>query len=491
MNKSGIQKAQLMIGLLIVLALIVRATLIHYLSEAGADWAVYQRFAVNIFNGNGFSLSDSGASVIVPSSGGYYPGFPAFVALAWILFGEQSVNAVLWGQLVLYLVALYWLLNSLLNLTQNINIVIGSGILFALSPLTVGWSRFPLTETLAIAASMWFLAEIVNSLAANKLRSVHLATALTASTYIRPDTILMAIALIPLSISIYQTKRQVFISILILILLTSIPISAWMVINVVIGRVPLSMHEGTGFYPDGYRTWVKTWAVNERERDDAMLGDQRYAKFQQSKFLAEVEAKEATDLIAKLQEKDGVVRSESVDAQFQKLANKKYSEYSISIKAELYWAKAYNLLLSPFSVWGLPVAVGYVDKTAILRAIGSFNAYKLDELLVNRKAAILIRLLAYTYQVLFFVSFFIIILLASIGWKRGIRKPFQPHASYGNFLVWTSASVMFSRLVFFVALGNLESRYLVEAIPWLECSLAFCIFSNRESLSDSRIPLCV
>ena len=231
MNIPAITKKHLLFALVLLLAFVVRALLIIYAQTNGGDWLTYERFADNILHGNGFSLSDPASSVIVPSSGGYYPGFPAFIALVWLLFGK-SVMAVLWAQLVLYILALYWLLTSLLKLTNNIHLVTGAGLLLALSPLTAGWSRFPLTESLAITASMWFLAEIINSLAVKKLRVLPLAAALAASIYIRPDTVLMAIAVLPVSMHLYERKRDSFKQIVVVILLTSVPVTAWMVRNV-------------------------------------------------------------------------------------------------------------------------------------------------------------------------------------------------------------------------------------------------------------------
>ncbi len=115
-----------------------------------------------------------------------------------------------------------------------------TGLVFALSPLQVGWFRYVLTEPLAIATSIWFLAELIISVADRKLRPVHLALALSASIYIRPDTIFMAISAPFVSYYIYGVKnafRQAFV----FMLLTAIPASGWLARNGVIGHAPLSM----------------------------------------------------------------------------------------------------------------------------------------------------------------------------------------------------------------------------------------------------------
>lgn len=470
----AITKKQILFALVLLLAFVVRSLLILYAQTNGGDWVVYERFADNIFNGNGFSLSDPDSSVIIPSSGHYYPGFPAFIALVWLLFGK-SVTAVLWVQLALFMLAFYWLLTSLLKLTKSINIVFGAGILLALSPLTAGWSRFPLTESLAITASLWFLAEIINSLAVKKLRVLPLSTALAVSIYIRPDTVLMAIALLPVSMHLCKSKREAFKQIVIVFFLTFVPVTAWMVRNVLIGRAPFSMHESTVYFSKGYRAWVSTWAVTEYERDDASLCYPSVAKFYPSRFLSDAEIRKAQHLIALLSSDGSKKIREYVDACFADLANTKKDFYT---NVELYFQKSYNLLFSPFSVWGLPVAIGDIDKSALFNALSQLNISQINALLVGHKIPILLRLLTYCFQIILFFFFFLLLLGTIIKNFTKSIKIFILYPVELSVMVSASFLVVFLRLAFFVYIGNLESRYLVEAIPWIECSLGLWIFSK-------------
>jgi len=478
MNKLNSRKKYLCFSLVLLLAFIVRAFFITNAQSNGGDWPNYERFAVNILQGNGFSLSDPGSSVIVPSSGSYYPGFPAFIALLWLLFGK-SVFTVLWAQLILYILALYWLLTSLLKLTGNINLVTSAGILFALSPLTVGWSRFPLTESLAITASTWFLAEIINSLAQKKLRIYPLALALATSIYIRPDTVLLAIALLPVSLTIYKTKSDAIKQIVLVTLLTSLPVTAWMVRNVFIGKPPLSINETATHFPiKGYYAWVNTWAVNEYERADAEFYYPKYTKYHVSKFLTEAESRQAQELIAYRSIDESRKMAEFVDARFQKLADQKRANSGLLTQAELITKKSYNLLFNPFSSWGLPLEVGYnFNRSAALQAVNSLNITRLNALLSNHKAAIFGKLVLFLYRGLFFASF--LMLFLGVVYKSMISKALTPYPSDHKVLILASSLVMVIRLAFFVSIGYLESRYLVEVIPWVECTLGLWILSKK------------
>ena len=485
MNKSASTKKKLLFALVLLLAFIVRAFFILYDQTNGGDWNTYERFAVNIMYGNGFSLSDPDSGVIVPSSGGYFPGFPAFIAMVWLFFGK-SVAAVLWVQLALYVVALYWLINSLFHLTRNLKLVTSVGVLLALSPLTAGWSRFPLTESLAITASLWFLAEIINSLALKKLRVLPLAVALSASIYIRPDTVLMAIAVLPVSMHLYERKSESVRQIAILIFLTSVPVTAWMVRNVLIGRAPLSMHEGTAYFPKGYRTWVNTWAVNEYERADALFYDIEHTTYNPSIFLSEAEVKAAQKLIARYSSDGGTIKEESLDAQFQELADQKNSKTGLFKKAALFITKSYNLLLHPFSSWGLPLEVGYdFDRSVVIKAMKSCSYSQLNSLFSSNKIVVVGKLVLFIYRLILFPSFIILFLI--VVWKPVVNKVSIPYHFDLNILMFASFLVMFSRLLFFAAIGCLESRYLVESIPWIECALALSIFKKRFLFTAVRL----
>ncbi|WP_125468970.1 hypothetical protein [Methylomagnum ishizawai] len=68
-----------------------------------------------------------------------------------------------------------------------------SGVVLALSPLTLGWSRWVLTETLASAGALWVFAEIFRSLAERRLRTLWMGLALCFSVSMRWDSVWLLI----------------------------------------------------------------------------------------------------------------------------------------------------------------------------------------------------------------------------------------------------------------------------------------------------------
>jgi len=345
-----------------------------------------------------------------------------------------------------------------------------------LSPLTIGWSRYPLTESLAISASVWFLAEVINSLAAKKLRVLQLAVALATSIYIRPDTGLLAIAVPTVSLFIYKSKRVAITKSLLFVIMTSIPVIFWPMRNVFIGSTPLSMYESSRDQFMGYRAWVNTWAVSERERDDASLMNPAIAKFNSTKFLSVAEVEAANLVIAKLGSVQ-VDRDEIalLDDQFKAWAKQRQLNFGFLLSSQLYVSKAANLLFSPFSVWGLPLDIN-VDKRLALSALVSGNITELSEYFTGKSGVLALRLAAYAYQFFLFALFFTSLILIIWGLLRGSTS--SRSEWFVKVFVILGAVVTGPRLLFFVGIGGLESRYLVEVVPWIECSLGLRLMSR-------------
>ncbi len=87
-------KSTLYVTLILAVAAIPRFLMIIYALGDADDTTTYERFALNILRGCGFSHSNPNSSECVLASAGYFPGYPAFIASVWLLFGK-SVYAVL------------------------------------------------------------------------------------------------------------------------------------------------------------------------------------------------------------------------------------------------------------------------------------------------------------------------------------------------------------------------------------------------------------
>ena len=76
-------------------AAVSRLLLFFFHADTG-DTPTYELLAENIFRGCGLSFSEPTSTSCILTSEGYFPGYPAFMALNWFLFGHsnflESVN---------------------------------------------------------------------------------------------------------------------------------------------------------------------------------------------------------------------------------------------------------------------------------------------------------------------------------------------------------------------------------------------------------------
>ena len=449
------------------------------------DTPTYELLAENILRGCGLSFSEPTSTSCILASGGYFPGYPAFMALNWLLFGHSNFPILLF-QLGCYLLSLYWLLTALGKLTNSRKVVLCVGMLLAISPLQIGWFRFVITEPLAIAAATWFLAELVISVAIGKIRKYHLALALSVSVYIRPDTILMSVGVVAVAFSIYDLKNTVK-QILIVGLLTAIPISGWMIRNLTIGHAPLTMTSEVAPKAPGYFSWLNTWVVNEYERADANFPVWRseYSKINlhHSKYVSDDERKAAQSLIDELSTMDGKTFPKDIDKKFEELASLKIETRNHLMPYAIFVERAGWLLFNPFSSWGLPLEIKDINKSSLKDAIVGFDLNRIMFLLNGYKSIIAGKAISFFYRLIIFICFVLIVCHVFFG-RVANRKVF--FSSAVNIFVVAAASVAVTRLVFFAYLGALESRYLVEVVPWVEFCVVLWLVGNERFLKGTR-----
>ena len=476
------------VAAVLVTAAVSRLLLFFFHADVG-DSSTYELLAENILRGCGLSFSEPTSTSCILASGGYFPGYPAFMALNWFLFGRSNFPILLF-QLGCYLLSLYWLLTALGKLTNSRKVVLSVGMLLAISPLQIGWFRFVITEPLAIASATWFLAELVISLAIGKIRKYHLALALSISIYIRPDTILMGVSVVAVAFSLYDIKNSVK-QIFIVGLLTSIPVSGWMIRNLIIGHAPLSIASEVAPKAPGYFFWLNTWVVNEYERADANFPVWRseYSKINlhHSKYVNDDELKTAQKLIQELSVTDGKPFPKDIDKKFDELASLKIQNRNDFMPYAIYIERAGWLLFNPFSSWGLALEIKDINKSSLKDAMVGFDLYRTMSLLNGYKSIIAGKIIIFFYRLILFIGFILIFCYAFFE-RVHTRTVFLNSSVKG--LVGGVASAAVTRLAFFVYLGGLESRYLVEAVPWVEfCVVLWLVGNDRIVVSKALIEV--
>jgi hypothetical protein len=479
-------KNNTVIVLILVLAFVTRLLMAVFFYSNAGDTGTYEIFAQNIYRGCGMSYSDPNSSLCELTSGGYFPGYPVFVASIWKLMGTKS-TWVLIGQIVSYVIALFLLLRSINYLTQNQKIVIIVGIFMALSPLQIGWYRFLITEPLAISLSIWFVSELVLSLALKKIRVFSLSVAMVLSVYVRPDTILMFVGIIPIAFYLHAPK-QAFLKLFMIIFLSTIPISGWMIRNVSVGDSPITKQ--VDYYPKspGYIKWWKTWVVNEYQRADIFFPlwpncgfCYSQIKVHDSRYINAEEMESVLKLINELKQYEGEPFPQIIDDQFNDLYIQKSKNQSFLLSAYINLERAFFLTLNPFSSWGLPLETREINRKKILDALTNKDIEYLAGAVEENWSPIIGKIFVFAYRLLLMACIVFILCKIIILQKNSTSSV----DSNINILMLSSTLYFFTRLIFFIYLVNLESRYLIEALVWLEVSviiwiLCYCKKFNAE-----------
>jgi hypothetical protein len=208
------------------------------------------------------SLPDSGACV--PSWGGnHFPGYPLFIGAVFSLF-PRSVAAILIAQSVLTGVALFWLVTGAAHFTGSRRTSLIAGYVVGLSPATLPWSRMLLLECLLAACGIWLLGSLLRILAGRRTRLFAFVIPVAAATFLRPDSILLAI---PVAIVFFAryTPRIAVAKLALIGLCVSAPIFGWWVRSVRLGLPTLPVLA----VPEGFRqplgsfALLKTWMTHD------------------------------------------------------------------------------------------------------------------------------------------------------------------------------------------------------------------------------------
>jgi len=103
--------------------------------------------------------------------------------------GLQRLYNVVLAQTIIFAIAAIYALWAANTWHKSLATLLISGAILALSPVTIAWPRWVMTETLAGAMALWVFAEIFRSLALRRLRILQLSLALATAILVRWDQI--------------------------------------------------------------------------------------------------------------------------------------------------------------------------------------------------------------------------------------------------------------------------------------------------------------
>ncbi len=466
MNRSFLvlffKKEQTLLIALFVLAVATRAVVIR-LGASGSDagdWPVYARVAHNILSGCGVSLSPPGAPCQPHFGGNGLPGYPAFIAAVWAVFGAGK-GAVLGAQGIVGALAvprLTWGIGQLAGRRAGL----ACGLVAAASPLQAFMVREGLAETLTLAAANWLIAELALSLAERRLRVVPLAAALAGAVFLRLDSVVFAlpVAIVGLAMRGWGAWRPVGL----VAVLVCVPLAGWSARNVVVG-VPVLPPARGWMLPDGrtgplgYLAWLKQWVTTQDQRSASMFFDgtnYRMIHILPGAFFPARQWAAVGTLLADLRTHTGEPFPAAIDQGFAGLAADARAGRGLGGTLALRGAQAAGF----WARWAEPLppearpasgGIGLWMKRALTQSVGT---------LLNTATR--------CYRCLLGMAFLAALMAAA-------ARRISPLA---RVLVVAAGSVVAAKTILAVAGLFLEARYTVTAVPFMEVAVVLALIGS-------------
>ena len=450
---------------LAMLSFAVRAVLIWLYPQAYGDATVYLTVAENIVQNGCVSVSDPSGGLCKPHWGGnQLPGFPAFIALNFVLF-DHSLTMVRLAQALLAAFAILYLCTALRAWTKSFAAVACAGFLLALSPLAIGWPRHIFTETLAIALTTWLFADLIWSLAENRLRSLRLGLVLALAVFVRIDLLSLCLPVAACAFLIHRPQQAMRHGLIVMIGL-ALPLAGWSLRSVSQGLPPLPpmtiMADGSPL-PAGILAWGETWSSKEYHLNlwafpvftksySAIAPPPR--AYASAKEKAQIEA-----LLVTLRGFDGRTVPVEIDDAFAQIALKKKTDRPLFNWIYLPLRRSFEMWLTPFTSAGLPAAAelpGAIGSDAIHYVVTG-DLTGIIKLILQYPELSFFKAASIGYRV---VLLFGILLIVSFA-VRGIPPTLRPLLILG--LIFAVGRTLAFALTF-----NNTTRYIVEAAVPLE-----------------------
>ena len=263
---------------LILLGLALRGYFLHWHFLFQGDSLVYGDLAKNWLLHGVYGVTDSGQVVPVDIR---MPGYPAFLAAIFRLFGVEHYGAVVRVQVGIDLFTCFLIAAGARRLWSERAGKVAFA-LAALCPFTANYAATPLVETLAISSAafaLFFALRAVQKMRAAPSWDVAHSFAvadwilsglgIAVSIYLRPDggLLLLAIALYLLWTAISAREMEfVWVGVLlgVVSLLPLLPwtLRNWRTLQQIEPLAPFYAEMPGEYVPKGFNRWTKTWIVD-------------------------------------------------------------------------------------------------------------------------------------------------------------------------------------------------------------------------------------
>lgn len=289
------------------------------------------------------------------------PGYPAFLALVWSIFGLEHYRAVLFLQTLVDLGTCFLCGSIALQLLGK-RAAKTAFVLAALCPFLADYTGAALTETLEIFFTALAFDSTLRALAAGAFRHwIICGVACAAATLLRPDG-----AMLPFVIVLYilwrivfpadvnTTRQQLLRATFVIIAVTVFPLVLWTARNWHTFHrfrpfAPRYANEEGEFVPMGFNHWVKTWIADYASVEEvywAVPGSQVDPDKLPSRAFDNPEQREET--VQLINDYNAVLHiSPVLDQRFEALARERVRAHPIRVYASLPLLRILDMWLRP------------------------------------------------------------------------------------------------------------------------------------------------
>jgi len=291
------------------------------------------------------------------------PGYPAFLAALWAIFGVEHFNAARFAQIVID-VATCFVISDLARRTIGPTAARWAVALAALCPFLANYTAVPLTETPAIfLAAMALDLAIAGFAAQDSSGNIAAASwagsglAIALGIYLRPDGGIILIAIggyLLWRLAVGRQRRQTLWAGVILALCALVPLAPWTLRNwrVFHEFMPLAPPHANApdeYYAAGFDRWMRTWLADYASLEDigfrADTTEMDTHSLPNRAFDNEEERSRTAELFDRHNENTSL--TPELDAQFNQLARQRIRRKPFRYYVELPAVRMLDLWLRP------------------------------------------------------------------------------------------------------------------------------------------------
>ncbi len=291
------------------------------------------------------------------------PGYPAFLAACFVLFGKEHYNAVLLVQIVVDVLCCF-VIADLARRTVSVRAARIAFLVAALCPFTANYTVAPLAETLSI----FFVAAAMDAAAAglNTLEAARgswgawtwCGVAVACGILLRPDG---GILLVSLAIYLLwkmwrgrAVRATLFLAAVLVAAISVAPLVPWTIRNwrafhVLQPLVPQSASDPDEFVPTGFDKWVRTWSADYVSTEEVywqVAGDKLDMAVLPSRAIDNPQQREQTTAIADDYNKILVINPQ-LNARLTQLANERVRDHPLRYYVWLPILRSFDMWLRP------------------------------------------------------------------------------------------------------------------------------------------------